>query len=156
MKPYAAGWLFNRENASSIVLTPTQCISYALAQPGVCTVVPGCKNAAHVREALSYLNASDTEKDYGKVISGSKWDLKGSCMYCNHCLPCPAGINIAAVTRLADSAGKGISENMKVKYGGLASKGSDCLECGACMERCPFGVDVVSNMKRAVDLFDIN
>lgn len=154
MKPYAAGWLFNNENASSLVLTPSQCISYALSQPGVCTVVPGCKTTAHMRDALAYLTASDAEKDYSRVISESKWDLSGSCMYCNHCLPCPAGIDIAAVSRLADSAAKGVSENVKAKYEALSSKASGCLECGACVERCPFGVDVISNMKRASDLFE--
>ena len=39
MKPYAAGRLFVKENPSSIVLTPVQCINYVLSQPGVCTVV---------------------------------------------------------------------------------------------------------------------
>ena len=153
MKPYAAGWLFYKENPSSIVLTPAQCLHYSLAQPGVCTVVPGCKTVEQMREALAYLDASDEEKDFSRTISSTKWDIKGSCMYCNHCLPCPVGIDIGATTRLADSAGKGITDLIKLKYEQLAVKASECLKCGSCMERCPFGVDVISNMERADSIF---
>lgn len=154
MKPYAAGWLFYRENPSSLVLTPVQCLNYSLSQPGVCTVVPGCKTPEQMREALAYLSASDAEKDYSSVIGSSKWKLKGGCMYCNHCLPCPVGIDIAATTRLADSAGSSVTEKMKLRYEALDAKASECIQCGACMERCPFDVDVVENMKRAAGLFE--
>ncbi len=153
MKPYAGGWLFYKENPSSIVLTPAQCLHYSLSQPGVCTAVPGCKTVEQMREALTYLNSSDEEKDFSKTISSTSWDIRGSCMYCNHCLPCPAGIDIGAVTRLADSAGEGITDVVRQKYEQLKIKASECFKCGSCMERCPFGVDVISNMGRAVGTF---
>ncbi len=155
MKPYAGGWLFRHENPSSLVLTPAQCLDYSLSRPGVSTVVPGCKTVGQMREALSYLNASADERDYSRIISGSKWRLKGACMYCNHCLPCPVGLDIAAVTRLADSAGHSASGNMRLSYESLGVKASECIECGACMERCPFDVDAVQNMKRAAGLFEL-
>ena len=154
MKTYAAGWLFYKENPSSIVLTPAQCLHYSLSQPGVCTVVPGCKTVEQMGEALAYLNTSDEERDFSKTISSTKWDIRGSCMYCNHCLPCPAGIDIGAATRLADSAGDGTTDLIRQKYEQLAVKASECLKCGSCMERCPFGVDVISNMERAASIFE--
>ena len=154
MKPYAGGWLFYKENASSIILTPPQCIHYSLAQPSVCTVVPGCKSVSQLREALSYLSVSEEERDYSKIISKTKWNLKGSCMYCNHCLPCPANIDIAATTRIADGAVNGITETIRSKYEALVSKASNCIKCGVCMERCPFGVNVISNMERATTLLE--
>ncbi|WP_341458319.1 4Fe-4S binding protein [Anaerotruncus colihominis] len=30
---------------------------------------------------------------------------------------------------------------------------SDCVACGACEKRCPFGVPVIENMKSATELF---
>lgn len=153
MKPYASGWLFDPNNPSAMVLTPHQCISYSLSQPGVCTVLPGCKTVEHIRDAVSFLEASEEEKDYSRVISGTRWDFRGTCMYCNHCLPCPSGIDIAAVTRLADIARNSLTSEMKAKYDALEIKASDCIQCGACMERCPFQVDVISNMERAVSLY---
>ena len=154
MKPYAGGWLLNGFTDRSLKLTPAQCMNYSLSQPGVSTVVPGCKNVKELQDALSYLNASDDEKDYSKAISESGLSLAGSCMYCNHCLPCPSRINIAETTRLADSAVNGITDDMKSRYEALDHKASECIKCGACTKRCPFDVDVVSNMERAVKLFE--
>ena len=74
-------------------------------------------------------------------------------MYCNHCLPCPVSIDIGTTTRLTDTAAYGITDSIISEYEALSSKASDCTECGVCMENCPFGVDVVGNMARAVAMF---
>ncbi len=153
MKPYAAGWLFRKENPSSIVLTPVQCINYALSQPGVCTVVPGCKNKEEMKAALAFLDATGEEKDYTAIANNPVWKLRGSCMYCNHCLPCPVGIDIGTITRVTDTATYGVTDSIISEYEALPSKASDCTECGVCIENCPFGVDVVGNMARAVAMF---
>jgi len=153
MKPYAAGWLFTKGNPSSIVLTPVQCLNYALSQPGVCTVVPGCRTANEVKTALAYLEATDSEKDFSAIDTNSIWKLQGSCMYCNHCLPCPVSIDIAAVTRLADTARYAGYTRTTKEYEALPVQASACTECGMCTERCPFNVDVVCNMKRAAAIF---
>ena len=153
MKPYAAGRLFNPENPSSIVLTPVQCASYALSQPGVTTIVPGCKNADEMRAALAYLEATDEQKDYSAIDANAMWKLQRACMYCNHCLPCPEAIDIATTTRIADTASYSMDGNTITQYESLAVHASACTECGVCTDRCPFGVDVVANMRRATELF---
>ncbi len=153
MKPYAAGRLFNPENPSSIVLTPVQCASYALSQPGVVSIVPGCKNANEMRAALAYLDASDEEKDYSAIDANAMWKLRGACMYCNHCLPCPEAIDIAVTTRITDTASYSMDGTVAAQYNALTIHASACTECGVCTDRCPFGVDVIANMKRAVELF---
>ena len=152
MKPYAAGVLF-RENPSSIILTPIQCLSYALSQPAVCTVVPGCKNVAEMQAALAFLEATDEEKDFSAIDSNPMWKLKGNCMYCNHCLPCPVSIDIGTLTKIKDTAGLAMNNTVVAAYEVLPVKASACTECGVCMERCPFGVDVIANMKQAVEIF---
>jgi predicted aldo/keto reductase-like oxidoreductase len=153
MKPYAGGWLFTKGNPSSIVLTPVQCLNYALSQPGVCTVVPGCRTANEVKTALAYLEATASDRDFSAIDTNSIWKLQGSCMYCNHCLPCPVSIDIAAVTRLTDTAQYDIDAKIVTEYESLPVTASACTECGVCTERCPFNVDVVCNIKRASAIF---
>ena len=153
MKAYAAGWLFQPENAGGVALTPVQCLHYALSQPGVSTAVPGCKTVEEMRAALAYLEAGGEEKDYAAVTGSPLWRERDSCMYCNHCLPCPAGIDIAAVTRLADSAVHGMTDAVMQEYSALGAKAGDCLDCGQCSGRCPFGIDPAANMRRAVEIF---
>jgi predicted aldo/keto reductase-like oxidoreductase len=153
MKPYAAGRLFRPENVSSIVLTPVQCLHYALSQPGVCTTVPGCKTVVEMKAALAYLNATEEDKDYSALNVNTLWKLQGSCMYCNHCLPCPVGIDIGTTTRLKDTATYSKDDRIISQYEGLIVKASECTQCGICMERCPFGVDVIVNMLKAINIF---
>ncbi len=155
MKPFAAGWVFWPENPSGIVLTPVQCLQYTLSQPGVCTAVPGCQTPEQVKGVLAWLTASDEEKDYSAILDKTDWNLSGSCMYCNHCLPCPAGINIAATIRLFDSARQqSVTPALLAAYDQLPAPASACLSCGDCETRCPFGVPVQDNMEKAAALFE--
>jgi uncharacterized protein len=161
MKPYGGGWVFRPENPSGIVLTPVQCLQYALSQPGVAVVVPGCKTPAEMTAALAWLEATDQEKDYSLILGETGWKLAGTCMYCNHCLPCPAGIDIAATTRLLDAARKeggqarteALTQALSAAYDRLPASAGTCVECGECEKRCPFGVEVQSNMKEAAAAF---
>jgi uncharacterized protein len=155
MKPFAGGWVFWPENPSGIVLSPVQCLQYTLSQPGVCAVVPGCKTPEQMKAALDWLTATDEEKDYSTILGKTDWNLNGSCMYCNHCLPCPAGIDIAAAMRLFDSArAKSVTPALSAAYDRLPVPASACLFCGDCEERCPFGVSVQTNLEQAAALFE--
>jgi predicted aldo/keto reductase-like oxidoreductase len=155
MKPFAAGWVFWPENPSGIVLSPVQCLQYTLSQPGVCAAVPGFKTVEQLNAALAWLTASDEEKDYSIILGKTDWKLAGSCMYCNHCLPCPVNIDIAATTRLLDSARQqGVTPALAAAYAGLPAPASSCLMCGDCESRCPFGVAVQVNMEQAAELFE--
>jgi hypothetical protein len=157
MKAFGGGKLLSAEHTPySAPLAVTQCIHYALSRPAVASVLPGCQTAAEMHEALAYLSASDAEKDYAAILSGVRNDFAGSCVYCGHCQPCPAEIDIAAVTKYIDIArldAASIPPSIRSHYSGLTRKGGDCIRCGACEARCPFGVPVQENMKWAADRF---
>jgi predicted aldo/keto reductase-like oxidoreductase len=38
----------------------------------------------------------------------------------------------------------------KSGYAEFPVKASACVECGVCMERCPFGVEIIGKMREAV------
>ena len=152
MKPFAGGKLLQKKEARSI--TPVQCMSYTLSQIGVSTVVPGVKDVDELEAALHFLEATDEEKDFSSRIADFQQSLKGECVYCNHCLPCPAIIDIGQTIRLLETAQHGVSDELRADYDALSAKASECTECGSCMERCPFEVDVISKMQRAVQLFE--
>lgn len=159
MKTLCAGKLLSKDlTPFSRPMSVGQCIHYALTRPAVVSTLIGCKNKAEVLEAARYLQMSDAEKDYSDVIETYQGDFRGNCMYCNHCLPCPSRIDVAAVTRYMDigalTAGH-ISSSTVQHYRALEKHGSDCISCGSCEKRCPFGVPVIRNMKRAAELFGI-
>ncbi len=170
MKPFAGGRLLWRNKTIPIArgkrgggstiklkipgaMTPVRCIAYTLSQLGVCTTIPGVSSPEELEEVLSYMDATPEEKDFSEIVKTFKEYQAGQCVYCNHCLPCPSNIDIGQVTRLLDTAETGLTDNVKAMYHALESKASDCTKCGACMNRCPFDVDVISTMERAASLF---
>ncbi len=152
MKPYSGGTLF-RVGGKPTGITATQCLAYVLSQP-VSTVVPGVKNVEELRTALRYLCATDQERDFRQAIANLPVYFEGVCTYCRHCLPCPQDIRIPEVMLLLDFAQGGVADELRQWYSGFKLKASACTECGTCMERCPFKVEVIAKMKRAVELFE--
>ncbi len=136
--------------------TVSQCIHYALTRPAVVSALIGCRTRDEVFKAARYLDAGEEERDFSRVFAGRKSNVRAQCLYCNHCLPCPAGIDIAAITRLMDAASLDgrLSSGIRSQYGALKHTASECVSCGSCEDRCPFGVHVMENMSRATRLFE--
>ena len=157
MKTFGAGKLISKEHTPfDKPMTVPQCIHYALSRPAVACIMPGCQTAAEVRETMSYFETDDSERDYTAVISSGKNDFKGSCVYCSHCQPCPAEIDIAAVNKYLDIARldkDNIPPTVISHYNSLMHKGDECTKCGHCEGRCPFDVPVINNMAEVVQLF---
>lgn len=153
----ANGQLLDAERSPlKVALTPAQCIAYALAKPCVSSVLCGAKTIDELKSDLAYEQASEADKDYSMVLNnGQKNCGEGTCTYCNHCLPCPQGIDIAKVNELLDQATAGDKVPAKVakEYKALAHKAGECTQCGACESRCPFGVSVCERMKEAQRVF---
>ena len=153
MKTFGAGKLLSWEHTPfQTPMTPAQCIHYALCRPAVASVLLGCKNSAEVQNALTYLDISDEERDYAPVLQGACKSMHGSCVYCNHCLPCPSEIDIAAVNKYLDIARldeERIPPSVRSHYQSLAHRAEECTACGSCEGRCPFGVPVIRNMEDA-------
>ena len=146
MKPYAGGQLLNdKQSIFGKALTEVQCIKYALDKPGVLTVVPGVSNTGQLEKALRLLKATEQEKDYSDISVSVAGDMEGRCVYCNHCAPCPAGIDIGLVNKYYDLAL--IGDEMAVyHYRNLDRHASDCTGCGHCDSRCPFRVKQKARM----------
>ncbi|MCL2461786.1 MAG: aldo/keto reductase [Defluviitaleaceae bacterium] len=154
MKALGAGKLLSPEHTPfAKPLTTAQCISYALSRPAVASALPGCRSADEVRDAMGYFDANDAERDYAEAIGSVRSDFMGNCVYCGHCQPCPAGIDIVSVNKYLDIARldtANIPPSIRSHYQALG--GTDCTQCGNCESRCPFGVPVIENMREAARL----
>ena len=140
MKPFSGGQLLDAKRSPfGQALTPFQCIKYSLDKPGVLTVLPGAQSVAEVDELLSYYDKTDEELDYSVIGSFAPPQANGKCVYCNHCKPCPVGIDIGLVNKYYDLAIAG-DTLAKEHYSTLEKKASDCISCGHCDSRCAFSV----------------
>lgn len=156
MKTLGAGKLISPEHTPfAKPLTVQQCMHYALTRPAVSSVMLGCKTRAEMLDAVRYLDMSEEELDYAEVLGSLRNDFRGNCVYCSHCQPCPVDIDIATVTKYLDIARldkDNVPPSIKSHYQGLNATGKDCIACGSCEERCPFGVEIILNMAEAEQL----
>jgi len=152
MKLYHGGTLF-AVNGRPTEITPAQCLHYVFSLP-VSTAVPGPKTLDEWRTTLHYLEVPEEEKDYRPVLGSLRDRLAGQCVYCHHCLPCPEGIEVGWVIWHVDAVQGGDLAQIREWYSGFKVKASECVECGLCVDRCPFGVDIMAKFREAVALFE--
>ncbi len=161
MKTFGGGGklLDAKTSPLGVAYTPEQCIAYCLAKPCISTCILGIDNLDELKTDLHWLHATDAEKDYSNVENrNSKIENQNSksasCTYCNHCSPCTQGIPIAKVNELLDKAETdGMTPELQSKYDALPHHAGECTHCGACMSRCPFGVDIPAKMDKAKERF---
>ena len=147
MKPFFGGQLLSAEQSPfGTALTHTQCLQYAIDRPGVLVAVPGIQSMEHLEQVLRFLTATDEERDYSIIGTFTADTISGTCVYCNHCQPCPAGIDIGLVNKYYDLAlaGDDLAANHYTK---LRIRADSCLHCGHCESRCPFGVKQEARME---------
>jgi predicted aldo/keto reductase-like oxidoreductase len=135
-------------------LTKNQCIQYALDRPAVLTVLPGVRNSQDLTNVMAYFDASEEEKDYSVISEFTPQNAEGICVYCNHCQPCPTGINIGLINKYYDLALAG-DILARGHYEKLAIKADACIKCGHCEERCPFHVQQEARMQEIDQYFTL-
>lgn len=155
MKAFAGGQLLDATASPfGIAFTQKQCVQYALDRPGVVSVLPGIRNMDDLRTALDYLEATPEERDYSALGKLTLRTDQSACIYCNHCQPCPEGIEIGLANRYYDLARLG-DELAADHYRTMDKHASDCVKCGHCDSRCPFDVAQSNRMSEIADWFGI-
>jgi len=154
MKPFSGGQLLDEKTSPfKKALTIYQCLKYILDKPGVLVALPGAQSVKQVEDLLKYYEKSEEELDYSLISSFEPIRTSGRCVYCNHCKPCPMGIDIGLVNKYYDLALAG--DEMAVEhYKTLEVNASACIQCGHCDSRCPFQVKQSEKMAKIRDFMD--
>lgn len=157
MKAFGGGDLLDAAlSPAGKALTANQCIHYALTRPAVATVLAGAHSVEQLKISASYEEASEEDRDYAAAFASfPNISWKGHCMYCSHCAPCPKKLDVASITKFLNLAiaQEKAPETVREHYELLGHYAGDCIRCGACETRCPFGVPIMENMKKAKEIF---
>lgn len=147
MKPFSAGQLLDAKvSPFGRALTPHQCIRYALDTPGVLTILAGAQSEEEIKSLLAYEDAEEEDLDYSFIREYAPQSTLGKCVYCNHCKPCPMGLDVGLINKYYDLAKAG-DEMAAMHYRTLEKNADDCVGCGHCDHRCPFHVKQSARMK---------
>ena len=104
----------------------------------------GVQRESELDEFLSYIDAPPILTDeLNAVIERDRVQLQGEfCRGCGYCMPCPAGIEINNCARMSLMIRRAPTDAWTDEKGQeRMHKIKDCLNCGACKTKCPYGLD---------------
>ncbi len=117
-----------------------------LAQEQFAHVLPiwGVQRESELDEFLSYIKNPPALTDALKqLIDNDRAQLLGNfCRGCGYCMPCPVGIEINNCARMSlmlrrSPTASWLGEKGQEKMHKIAQ----CINCGQCKSRCPYGLD---------------
>ena len=84
------------------------------------------------------------------MIVRDRAELRGEfCRGCGYCMPCPAGIEINTCARMSLLLRRSPSElQLTPEVQAKMMKIKDCLHCGHCMSKCPYGLNTPELLQR--------
>ena len=83
------------------------------------------------------------------VMDADRKALVGSfCRSCGYCMPCPVGIEIRNCARMDMLLRRSPWQQYYTpEWTAKMTRIEDCIQCGACASRCPYGLDPAALMK---------
>ena len=154
MKPFHGGKLLDGKTSPfGRAMSRYQCIQYALDRPSGLSVVPGVRDMKDLEALIGFSEAPVEERDYSVIGQFTPEAAMGNCVYCNHCQPCPAGIDVGLVNKYYDLALAGDAMAAD-HYKKLTVKADACIGCGHCDKRCPFHTEQSARMKEIAAYFE--
>jgi predicted aldo/keto reductase-like oxidoreductase len=110
---------------------------------------PGFEKIEEVREVAAIiekkeaLSAEDEKKiEKQRAELGASW-----CHRCDYCQPCPQGIHISTALNIKSFFKRMTTGHARLFVGPPLEKAKTCLECGVCVTRCPYHLNIPALLK---------
>jgi predicted aldo/keto reductase-like oxidoreductase len=117
---------------------------------------PGIEKIEEIREIARLVESkpSFTEEDKKTIEKmragfGATW-----CHRCDYCQPCPQGIDISWVLSTESCEKRFTLERFKLMLGHPIERAKTCLECGQCVTRCPYDLDIPALIKENIAFYN--
>ena len=150
------GFIFMKPLAGGAIEDATVALRYIMANPHVTVAIPGMAEPKELAQnaAACADTAPLTPEENGKILEIRRQLGTNFCRRCNYCQPCAAGINISGVFLFEGYLSRyGLADWARGRYATLEKKASDCIGCGACEDRCPYGLPIRKMLKSAAEKF---
>lgn len=129
------------------------CAYAFMCQPENAHVEPiwGIQKEWELDEFLSYQEkAPELTKELADEIRKDQEQLAGDfCRGCGYCMPCPVGIEINNCARMSLMLRRAPQEGwLSEEWQEKMKKIEDCLHCGNCMKKCPYGLNTPELLRK--------
>lgn len=145
MKPMAGGALEQGELS----------LRFILENPAVSVAIAGMQSMDEVLRNTSVIGQPPLNEEEQAEVERLRASLGTDfCRRCGYCMPCPQGINIPSVFLFEGYLTRyDLSAWAKERYNLMTKFASDCIACGACVPKCPYGLRIPEKMQKAAELF---
>ena len=111
----------------------------------------GIQRMSELEEFLSYFdNPPSMTEEMTATIARDRAEMAGDfCRGCGYCMPCPVGIEINNCARMAQLIRRSPSAGWLTPAAQeKMMRIEQCLECGSCAAKCPYGLDTPALLRR--------
>lgn len=111
----------------------------------------GVQKETELDEFISFMtNPPQMTAEIEAIIEHDKEELSGDfCRGCGYCMPCPVGIEINQCARMSLMLRRAPSDAWLTEgWQEKMSKIEECLNCGKCMKKCPYGLHTPDLLKK--------
>jgi predicted aldo/keto reductase-like oxidoreductase len=110
---------------------------------------PGMEKPEELREILGIVEKNEAlSAEDKKEIERQRKDFDSSwCHRCDYCAPCPQGIHISTVLNVRSFFKRMTLERARSFVGIPIEKAKTCTNCGECVKRCPYHLEIPSLLK---------
>ena len=146
MKPLAGGAIEDARLA----------LRYINQNPNITVLIPGMYSPEEVSQNVEAMSdTSPLSAEENTRIAEIRQQLGTNfCRRCNYCAPCTVGISIPNVFLFQGYLRRyGLGDWARDRYSALTAKAGDCVQCGACEERCPYHLPIREMLKEAAKDF---
>ena len=146
MKPMAGGALDDADVA----------MRFLAQNEHISVVIPGMAAIEELRQNVAaYSDKSPlTDAEQAKIHQLRNELGNNFCRRCNYCAPCTAGISIYSVFLFEGYLTRyNLVDWANGRYNAMEKTASDCIGCGICETRCPYGLPIRDMMQKAVKIF---
>ena len=126
-------------------------VAYAFLAQYPVAPIWGIQRENELDEFLSYNDNPPALTDEMKeFIENERNELAGDfCRGCGYCMPCPAGIEIHTCARMSLLLRRSPrAGHLTEKSQAMMKKIENCINCGQCKSKCPFGLDTPNLLKK--------
>lgn len=129
---------------------------YIAEKENVLTVLSGMTQMEHLKENIDTFSpleplSDDEEKTLAVALKTYKEAGIVPCTGCRYCTPCPAGVAIPDIFKIYNDYRRTVRlSQTKKAYEELGkdAMATACVECGACLKKCPQSIEIPKELKR--------
>jgi len=126
-------------------------VAYAYLSKYPVAPIWGIQRESELDEFLSYNeNPPELNEERIAYIERDRAELSGEfCRGCGYCMPCPVGIEINSCARMSLLLRRAPTDmSLTPESQAKMKKIEDCISCGQCKAKCPYGLDTPNLLKK--------